>query len=154
MRVVHLSHDMEAIGRLFSPEHALDAVRDRRARTYDPVLGDLFVAQGRDWFVRLAEVEPWDAVLALEPEPRRVLTGVAGSGCQRAPQRRYGRCKTPGCAESMVATARRCRQGRGERLISEPPLARTFPSWTSGAGATWIRDSAGYCWLPAPRRRA
>ena len=73
MRVVHLSHDMEAIGRLFSPDHALDAARDRRARTYDPVLADLFVAQGRDWFDRLAEVEPWDAVLALEPEPHRML---------------------------------------------------------------------------------
>src|SRR3954447_25339292 len=30
MRVVHLSHDMEAIGRLFSPDHALEAARDRR----------------------------------------------------------------------------------------------------------------------------
>ena len=33
MRVVHLSHDMEAIGRLFSPDHALDTARDRRDRT-------------------------------------------------------------------------------------------------------------------------
>ena len=30
MRVVHLSHDMEAIGRLFSPERAVAAARDRR----------------------------------------------------------------------------------------------------------------------------
>ena len=75
MRVVHLSHDMEAIGRLFSPEHAIEAARDRRDRTYDPALADLFVAHGRDWFDRLAETEPWDAVLALEPEPRRVLSG-------------------------------------------------------------------------------
>src|SRR3954453_4483957 len=29
MRVVHLSHDMEAIGRLFSADHALDAALDR-----------------------------------------------------------------------------------------------------------------------------
>src|SRR3954453_14847174 len=35
MRVVPLSHDMEAIGRLFSPDRALDAARDRRDRTYD-----------------------------------------------------------------------------------------------------------------------
>ena len=47
MRVVHLSHDMEAIGRLFSPDRALDAARDRRDRTYDPALADLFVAHGR-----------------------------------------------------------------------------------------------------------
>ena len=75
MRVVHLSHDMEAIGRLFSPDHALEAARDRRDRTYDPALADLFVAHGRDWFDRLGEIEPWDAVLALEPEPHRMLTG-------------------------------------------------------------------------------
>ena len=53
MRVVHLSHDMEAIGRLFSPDHALDAARDRRDRTYDPALADLFVAHG-DALVRSA----------------------------------------------------------------------------------------------------
>ena len=77
MRVVHLSHDMEAIGRLFSPDRALEAARDRRDRTYDPALADLFVAHGRGWFERLREIEPWDAVLALEPEPRRMLDGEA-----------------------------------------------------------------------------
>ena len=76
MRIVHLSHDMEAIGRLFSPDHALEAARDRRDTTYDPALADLFVAHGRGWFDRLGETEPWDAVLALEPEPHRVLAGA------------------------------------------------------------------------------
>jgi HD-GYP domain-containing protein (c-di-GMP phosphodiesterase class II) len=75
MRVVHLSHDMEAIGRLFSPDHALEAARDRRDRTYDPALADLFVSHGRGWFDQLSEIEPWDAVLALEPEPHRMLAG-------------------------------------------------------------------------------
>ena len=75
MRVVHLSHDMEAIARIFSADHAVDAARDRRDLTYDPELADLFVAHGRDWLDRLATTEPWDAVLALEPEPRRVLDG-------------------------------------------------------------------------------
>jgi HD-GYP domain-containing protein (c-di-GMP phosphodiesterase class II)/DNA-binding CsgD family transcriptional regulator len=77
MRVVHLSHDMEAIGRLFSPDHALDAARDRSDRTYDPALADVFIEHGRGWFDRLSELEPWDAVLALEPEPHRMLTIVA-----------------------------------------------------------------------------
>ena len=77
MRVVHLSHDMEAIGRLFSPDQALDAARDRRDRTYDPALADLFIANGGEWFDRLRTTEPWDAVLALEPEPRRMLDGEA-----------------------------------------------------------------------------
>ena len=73
MRVVHLTHDMEAIGRLFSAERALEAARERRGRTYDPALADLFVAHGRAWFDQLRELEPWDAVLALEPVPHRVL---------------------------------------------------------------------------------
>ncbi len=77
MRVVHLSHDMEAIGRIFSPDKALDAARDRRDRTYDPALADLFVAHGAAWFERLAKTEPWDAVLDLEPQPHRTLDGAA-----------------------------------------------------------------------------
>jgi HD-GYP domain-containing protein (c-di-GMP phosphodiesterase class II) len=76
MRVVHLSHDMEAIGRLFSPERAIEAAHDRRDRTYDPVLADLFVEHGRSWFEQLGTSEPWDAVLALEPEPHRLLSGA------------------------------------------------------------------------------
>jgi HD-GYP domain-containing protein (c-di-GMP phosphodiesterase class II)/DNA-binding CsgD family transcriptional regulator len=75
MRVVHLSHDMEALARLFSPERALEAARERRDRTYDPMLADLFVARGGEWLVRLAKIEPWDAVLELEPQPHRLLTG-------------------------------------------------------------------------------
>lgn len=73
MRIVHLTHDMEAIGRLFSPDKAIEAARERRDRTYDPALADLFVAQGPRWFDRLANVEPWDAVLDLEPRPHRLL---------------------------------------------------------------------------------
>ncbi|MBI5617918.1 MAG: HD domain-containing protein [Gammaproteobacteria bacterium] len=77
MRVVHLTHDMEAIGRVFSPAQAIAAARDRRDRTYDPALADLFVAHGAAWFERLAAVEPWDAVLELEPEPRKLLRDAA-----------------------------------------------------------------------------
>jgi len=76
MRIVHLSHDMEAIGRLFSPARAIEAAHERRDRTYDPSLADLFVAHGAGWFERLARLEPWDAVLALEPQPHRLLDGA------------------------------------------------------------------------------
>ncbi|MGH3299743.1 MAG: HD domain-containing phosphohydrolase [Trebonia sp.] len=76
MRVVHLSHDMEAIGRLFSSARALEAAHERRDRTYDPELADLFAAHGSSWFDRLQKMEPWDAVLDLEPEPHRTLQGA------------------------------------------------------------------------------
>jgi HD-GYP domain-containing protein (c-di-GMP phosphodiesterase class II)/DNA-binding CsgD family transcriptional regulator len=75
MRIVHLSHDMEAIGRIFSPGRALEAVRERRDRTYDPAIADLFLEHGSTWFGRLDRTEPWDAVLALEPKPHRMLDG-------------------------------------------------------------------------------
>ncbi len=75
MRVVHLTHDMEAIARLFSPAKALDAARDRRDRTYDPALADLFAAHGQRWFDRLEKLDPWDAVLEFEPAPYRILEG-------------------------------------------------------------------------------
>jgi HD-GYP domain-containing protein (c-di-GMP phosphodiesterase class II) len=73
MRVVHLSHDMEALGRIFSPARAIEAAGERRDRTYDPALADLFVTHGQSWFDRLGTVDPWDAVLALEPEPHRLF---------------------------------------------------------------------------------
>ena len=75
MRVVHLSHDMEAIARHFSPEQALEAARDRRDRTYDPELADLFCTHGAGYLERLEKGDPWDAVLNLEPRPRRILEG-------------------------------------------------------------------------------
>jgi HD-GYP domain-containing protein (c-di-GMP phosphodiesterase class II) len=76
MRVVHLSHDMEAIARHYSPAQAVDTARDRRDRTYDPELADLFFANGASYFERLDKTDPWDAVLSLEPRPRRVLEGA------------------------------------------------------------------------------
>lgn len=75
MRIVHVSQDMEAISRIFSADKALDAVRDRRDSTYDPALADLFLENGAAWFERLEKMEPWDAVLDLEPEPHRTIEG-------------------------------------------------------------------------------
>ncbi len=77
MRVVHLSHDMEAIGRRSSPERAIEAAGERRDRTYDPELVDQFIAHGATWFEQLAKMDPWDAVLDREPEPHRTLEGAA-----------------------------------------------------------------------------
>jgi HD-GYP domain-containing protein (c-di-GMP phosphodiesterase class II) len=77
MRIVHVSHDMEALARHFSPDRALEAAHERRGETYDPAVADVFLAHGRDWFDRLVRTEPWDAVLALEPEPHRMLSGEA-----------------------------------------------------------------------------
>lgn len=73
MRLVHLTHDMEAIARLRTPAAALQAAAERRDRTYDPALVDIFLQHGAAWFDKLKHAEPWTDVLAFEPEPRRVL---------------------------------------------------------------------------------
>lgn len=77
MRVVHLSHDMEAIARRSSPADAIEAARERRDRTYDPEVADLFVANGSTWLEQLVKMDPWDAVLDREPEPHRTMDGAA-----------------------------------------------------------------------------
>ncbi len=77
MRVVHLAQDMEAIARRQSPAAAVAAAAERRDRTYDPALADLFAANGLAWLADLDNVDPWDAVLALEPVPSRLLEGAA-----------------------------------------------------------------------------
>ena len=121
MRVVHLTHDMEAIGRLYSPTRALEVARERRDRTYDPTLADLFVAHGARWFDRLASLDPWDAVLALEPEPRMTLDGAAlddaldrGSRLRRSQVAEYGRAQSAMRALSTDA-ARILGCGDGDR---------------------------------------
>ncbi len=76
MRVVHLSHDMEAHGRIYSPTEALEVARERSGRTYDPELVELLEAHGLSWFDQLGKLEPWDAVLDLEPQPHRTLDGA------------------------------------------------------------------------------
>jgi HD-GYP domain-containing protein (c-di-GMP phosphodiesterase class II) len=76
MRIVHVTHDMEAYGRRFSAAEALGVVLDRSGRTYDPGLAELFAEHGAEWFDRLAALDPWDAVLTLEPEPHRTFDGA------------------------------------------------------------------------------
>ena len=75
MRLVHLTHDVEAIARRFGSPAAVEAVRERSGRTYDPALAEVFLAHADGWLSQLAKVEPWDAVLDAEPEPRGLLSG-------------------------------------------------------------------------------
>jgi HD-GYP domain-containing protein (c-di-GMP phosphodiesterase class II) len=66
---------MEAHGRIHSPGEALDVARARRDSTYDPALVDVFEVHAASWFDQLAKIEPWDAVLELEPQPHRAIEG-------------------------------------------------------------------------------
>jgi HD-GYP domain-containing protein (c-di-GMP phosphodiesterase class II) len=77
MRIVHVAQDAEALARLRSPADAISVIRDRCGRAYDPALAGVFVPVAEEMLARLDKVDPWDAALACEPEPRRVLTGAA-----------------------------------------------------------------------------
>jgi HD-GYP domain-containing protein (c-di-GMP phosphodiesterase class II) len=77
MRVVHLAQDAEALARLRSPAEAIALIRARSGRAYDPALAGEFLQVAAEAFARLDKLDPWEAALACEPEPRRVLTGAA-----------------------------------------------------------------------------
>ena len=77
MRIVHLAQDAEGLARLRSPGEAITVIQQRSGRAYDPALAAEFVPVAAEMFARLDKLDPWDAVLACEPQPRRVLTGAA-----------------------------------------------------------------------------
>ena len=117
---------------------ALEAARDRRDRTYDPALADLFVEHGATWFERLGKTEPWDAVLALEPEPTPPAR-------RRRPRRRARRSPP-----TSSTSSRRTWAGTAAAARSSRPT----PPACSGLATTPSRRSAGRrsCTTSAPRR--
>jgi HD-GYP domain-containing protein (c-di-GMP phosphodiesterase class II) len=77
MRIAHLTQDAEALARLRSPAEAIMVIRQRSGHAYDPALVAEFVPVAADLFARLEKLDPWEAALGCEPEPRRVLAGTA-----------------------------------------------------------------------------
>jgi HD-GYP domain-containing protein (c-di-GMP phosphodiesterase class II) len=75
MRIVHLTHDLEALARLCSPADALRVVRQRSGRAYDPAVVAEFLGLAGDLLAQLEKVDPWETVLTLEPLPRQMLSG-------------------------------------------------------------------------------
>ena len=75
MRIVHLTHDAEALARLRSPAEAITLIRARSGRAYDPDLVAEFLPVAGEFLGRLEKLDPWDEVLAAEPGPRRMLGG-------------------------------------------------------------------------------
>src|SRR5262249_52371184 len=77
MRIVHLTQDAEALARLRSPAQAITVIRQRSGHAYAPALVAEFVPVAAELFARLEKLDPWEAALACEPEPRRMLAGPA-----------------------------------------------------------------------------
>ncbi|HVT65728.1 MAG TPA: HD domain-containing phosphohydrolase [Mycobacteriales bacterium] len=68
MRVTQLAQEFEAIARATDTPAAISTIRARRGKTYDPVLTDLVVAHGSDWYAEILADDPWDSALALAPK--------------------------------------------------------------------------------------
>jgi len=74
VRVVTLAQDLALLCAVFGAEDALDIVRKRRGKAYDPRLVDFVVAHPRELFVNSEEQPTWEAVLRLEPGSSDVLS--------------------------------------------------------------------------------
>ena len=77
MRIVHLAQDMEVLLRLRGADAARQAARKRSGGAYDPDLVEVYLGVAGDLEERLDGLDPWDAVLASEPDSHQRLRGSA-----------------------------------------------------------------------------
>jgi HD-GYP domain-containing protein (c-di-GMP phosphodiesterase class II) len=75
-RVAHLGQEFEVLARVEGVSRALQTIRARRDRTYDPALADLVIAHAGDWWKAVEPADSWDAALALAP-PGKPLDDAA-----------------------------------------------------------------------------
>lgn len=76
MRLVRLTHDAEALTRIRGVQDAIATLRRRAGHVYDPDLVPSLVGVLADAVAGIDDLDPWDAVLAAEPKPARLLDGV------------------------------------------------------------------------------
>lgn len=72
-RLFILSHDVEVFSRLDGVDAAMAVVRQRAGRLYDPHIAGRFLQIGGRLLTRLQDEPAWDAVMAIEPSPPRLL---------------------------------------------------------------------------------
>ncbi|WP_322754860.1 HD domain-containing phosphohydrolase [Frankia sp. Cas3] len=67
MRIVQLAGELEVLARVEGIARALEIIKSRRGRAYDPDLADLVLAEAAGWWDGLEPVDSWDAALAVAP---------------------------------------------------------------------------------------
>ncbi len=67
MRIAHLSQELEVLARIEGIDRALEIVKSRRAKAYDPDLADLVLSGARQWWEQVEPADSWDAALAVAP---------------------------------------------------------------------------------------
>ena len=79
VRIAVVARDVELWHRRGGMAAALDVVRRRRGRAYDPQVVDAVLGTGPELLARLDEDDPWERVLAVEPGDR----GMGPDGTDR-----------------------------------------------------------------------
>lgn len=85
LRIVHVARDA-AVQRMISDDvHAADVIRERAGHAFDPDVANAF-ADNADEIMVASETATsvWEAVLAAEPKPQRMLSGKAIDGALAA----------------------------------------------------------------------
>jgi response regulator RpfG family c-di-GMP phosphodiesterase/DNA-binding CsgD family transcriptional regulator len=80
IRVSVVARDLELWARDFGADQAVETLRSRRERAYDPTVVDAALDIGCER-MRRCEEDLWDTVIGLEPKP---MLEVAGEGVERA----------------------------------------------------------------------
>ena len=85
MRIAQLAQEFEVLARLEGVTSALEIIRARRGRAYDPELTDLLLDGGADWWADLATVDPWDAALHTRRRSPRSTNTPCATRCSSSP---------------------------------------------------------------------
>lgn len=67
MRIAQVAQEFEVLARPDGPAPALEIIRARRGRAYDPELTDLVLDGGAAWWAALEPLDPWDAAIDAAP---------------------------------------------------------------------------------------
>lgn len=121
-RIFHVAHDAEIFNRIGGIDGALTVTRDRAGTQYDPEIAARFRDIAEPLLRRMESAPAWDATLAAEPAPRRVLTpdefnvisrSVANFVDCRSP---FTLEHSPGVAELAERTARKLGLADGDAV--------------------------------------
>ena len=148
MRIVHLTHDAEALARLRSPADAITLIRERSGRAYDPGLVAEFLPVAAEFLGRLEKLDPWDAVLARPTAMSRPVLRTT-----------WLRPLSASAASGTAAARHSCSLGHGvDRLAAATTTGthhRAGPLQAAARGAHRAAPSrsAGHSRPARPRRR-
>ena len=68
MRIAQLGQELEVLARIEGITRALEIIRVRSGKAYDPVLADLAFGHAEAWWDAVEDSDPWDTALALAPD--------------------------------------------------------------------------------------